>query len=154
MRFQKTCYSCGAASIVNALKCFGRNVDERKIRSLASTTAEDGTDDEGILTALDILGFNSTVFSSEKRRESLMLLKASLDEGMPVIIVSDSDTHWMTVVGRLGNKFLVFDPQRTIRNIKENGISVLGERELFRRWNVGSSGHYGIAVKKKRKTKE
>lgn len=146
MHFQKTCYSCGAASIVNALKCFGRNVSERKCRSLAGTSAEDGTEESGILSAIDALGYRSAVFSSEKKKESLQFLRQCLDDGKPVIIVSDRDTHWMTVVGRLGKRFLVTDPARTIASIKENGIHVLGEKELFIRWTLGNDGHYGIAI--------
>lgn len=150
MRYQKTCYSCGAAAVVNALKCFGRNVAERIVRPLAGTTEEDGTGEDGIVEALGSLGYSSKIFSSDKKKESLSNLRKELDEGNPVIIVVDKDTHWVTVVGRIGKKFLIFDSTRTQVNIKENGIVILGEREIFNRWTQGEQGFFGIVVKKKK----
>lgn len=40
MKFQEFPYSCGAASLINALRCFGNHVSEKRMRKLTETKAE------------------------------------------------------------------------------------------------------------------
>jgi ABC-type bacteriocin/lantibiotic exporter with double-glycine peptidase domain len=148
MRFQETKSSCGAAAIRNVLKCFGQNVGEHRLRQLAETD-EDGTTEAGVLNALDHLGFTSEVFETEKATHAKAALIKYLKAGMPLIVAVDQDTHWATVVGMVGNRYVIVDSERTVKNKKENGVHVLDIRGLFRRWRKPDGTMYAIAVKKK-----
>ena len=46
MRYQQRPYSCGAAAVVNALRCYGKRIPEKLVRSRAGTTKKDGTQEE------------------------------------------------------------------------------------------------------------
>ncbi len=148
MRFQETKSSCGAAAIRNVLKCFGKNIGEHRLRQLAQTD-EDGTSEAGVLSALDHLGFTSEVFETEKAGDAKAALSRYMKAGMPMIVAVDQDTHWATVVGQVGKRYVIVDSERTVKNKKENGVHVLDIRGLFRRWRKPDGTMYAIAVKKK-----
>ena len=148
MRIQEQKSSCGAASIINALRCVGKKVLERDARKLASTDS-DGTTEEGVLEALNSLGFRGEVFETYSVKHIKVTLKKYLDKGQPLIIACDDDTHWAVVAGRLGERFIVIDSERVKRNIKENGSYVLSIRELLKRLRKPSGEMYIIAVQKK-----
>lgn len=148
MRFQETKSSCGAAAIRNVLKCLGKNVGEHRIRQLAGTD-EDGTTEAGVMDALDKLGYTSEVYEHEKVGDAKVTLTRCLKAGMPLIVAVDQDTHWATVVGMCGNRYVVVDSERTVKNKKENGVHALDTRGLLRRWRKPDGTMYAIAVKKK-----
>lgn len=148
MRFQETKSSCGAAAIRNVLKCFGKNVGEHRLRQLAGTD-EDGTSEAGVLDALTHLGYHNEVYETMKTGHAKAALSKYLKEGCPVIIAVDQDTHWATVVGMLGKRYVLVDSERTVKNKKENGVHVLDIRGLFRRWRKPDGSMYGIAVSRK-----
>jgi ABC-type bacteriocin/lantibiotic exporter with double-glycine peptidase domain len=149
MRFQETKTSCGAAAIRNVLKCFGQNVGEHRLRTLAGTD-DDGTTEAGVMNCLDHLGFTSEVYETGKVGHAKAALLKYLKEGRPLIVAVDQDTHWATVVGMLGPKrYVVVDSERTVKNKKENGVHVLDIRGLLRRWRKPDGTMYAIAVSKK-----
>jgi ABC-type bacteriocin/lantibiotic exporter with double-glycine peptidase domain len=148
MRFQETKNSCGAASIRNVLKLFGKNVGEHRLRQLAGTD-DDGTTEAGVLNALDHLGYTSEVYETTKATHAKAALKKYLGKGCPLIMACDGDTHWAVIACTIGDRFLIVDSERTKKNKRENGIHVLDIRGLLRRWRKPNGEMYAIAVTKK-----
>ena len=158
MKYQKDPYSCGAAAIVNALRCFGRKVSEMKVRSFSNTTS-DGTDEKGILNALKSLKFEGKSFELSDKNEALKILRTALNKGNPSILCIQQSQHWVTVVGMAdnGTKFIVADPAKTVRNLAENGVYVLSKKELLKTWQwlPVEKPFFGIVVSRRiRKKKE
>jgi ABC-type bacteriocin/lantibiotic exporter with double-glycine peptidase domain len=149
MRIQELEYSCGAAAIRNALCCFGKLFTEEQIRQAAGTH-ENGTDEDGVVSALKFLGFSSEQFETKKNEIARRKLLENLDDGSPVMLAVDRDTHWLSVVGRIGDRFLIFDSQQEPRNLRENGVQVLTFRGLLRRWKKKNGAMYGIVIQKKK----
>ena len=145
MRFQARKYSCGAASVVNALRCYGRRVSEDTVRRVAGTNF-DGTDEDGIFLALSYYGFEGIPLSTNRKKIAWEWLKQNLIEGAPVILCVDDWSHWVVVTGVLGDRVILVDPERTSHNKKENGTHVLKKDRLMRRWVTRCSELYGIAV--------
>jgi len=151
MRYQKDTYSCGAAAVVNALRCFGNKVSERNVRVFSSTTEENGTDHHGIVAALRGLGFDGEEFETESKTDAIALLKGNLKKG-PVILCTMNFQHWVVVAGMVGDwedSYIVVDSTRTIENKKENGTQVLTKKQLLKTWQTRGGKLFGIACKKK-----
>ncbi len=62
-----------------------------------------------------------------------------LKQGRPVILVAYQNTHWVTVVGTLGDKWVVIDPDPDAWNRKQNGCYVMNPKVL-------QSDYVGMAV--------
>mgnify|MGYP003428555599 CR=1 FL=1 len=149
MRYQKHPYSCGAAAVVNAVRCFGKRVAEMKVRSFSSTTKEDGTDEHGIIAALRGLGHDGESFSTGSKDAALDRLFVSLADGHPVIICTQNMQHWITVIGYIGVDsgnimYVVADPTNTQRNKEENGVHVLSPKLLKKSWQARDGKYFGI----------
>jgi ABC-type bacteriocin/lantibiotic exporter with double-glycine peptidase domain len=149
MRYQKDSYSCGAAAVVNALRCFGKKVPERNVRAFSSTTQEKGTDEHGIIAALRGLGFDGQSFETEKSDEAVAGLATNMRKGHPVIICTQNLQHWVTVVGMAGDRFVVFDPARTKGNKSENGVHVYTHKQLSKTWQARNGKLFGVICKTK-----
>lgn len=147
MRFQEQKFSCGAAAIRNVLKCFGINLGEHRLRLIAGTD-EQGTDEEGVVGALEALGFKVVIHETNLVGEAKKLVAKAVKAEQPLIIAVDKDTHWAAIVGMLGGRYVIVDSERTVKNKKENGVHVIGTRELFRRWRKPNGTMYGISVSK------
>ena len=145
MRFQETKSSCGAAAIRNVLKCFGQNVGEHRLRQIAGTD-DDGTTEEGVITALTALGYKSEVHDSSKVSEAKEVVARAVKSESPLIVAVDKDTHWAVIVGMLGKRYILVDSERTVKNKKENGVHVVTTRELLRRWRKPDGTMYAISV--------
>lgn len=151
MRYQMKPYSCGAAAVVNALRCLGKNISEKNVRKLAFTTEEKGTDEHGIISSLRQLGRDGTAFEFEKFDEAFSELESWIDEGYPVIICTWSMQHWVTVVGKMGRSpgngvsFIVVDPSNSERNTRENGVKVMTKKQLKVSWKSREKKFFGIA---------
>jgi ABC-type bacteriocin/lantibiotic exporter with double-glycine peptidase domain len=148
MKFQERKNSCGAASIRNALKCLGQNIGEHRLRQLAGTD-DDGTSEAGVLNALDHLGYYGEVYETVKVSHVKAAVKKYLNEGAPLIMACDQDTHWAVIAAKLGERYIIIDSERTKKNKRENGVQVLDIRGLLRRLRKPSKEMYAIAVKKK-----
>jgi len=146
MRFQERKNSCGAAAIRNALKCLGKNLGEHRLRQIARTD-DDGTDEEGVLGALERLGYRGEVIETKKVSLILSELKRYLSRGNPLIAAVDRDTHWVLIGGMLGDRYIIFDSERTKKNKAENGIQVLDIKGLLRRLRKPNGKMYFIAMK-------
>ena len=150
VRYQKDHYTCGPASIVNALRCFGKKISEYKVRQFTSTTLEDGTSEDGICDALRSLGFKPTHFETQDKKLAWMWLSSSLDarEVQPVIIFVSNWNHVVTCIGILGkSKIVVFNSDYGPGNSRENGTHVFSKREIMKKWKHSKNGTFsGISI--------
>lgn len=148
MRFQERKWSCGSSAVVNCLRCYGIKVPERRVRSYSGTTEEHGADEFGIKDALNSLGFVAHEYTSPKRIEAVTWLTGALVMSQPCILCVDSWSHWVTVVGKIGDRFIIIDPANTKTNKSENGIHIVSKKQLTRRWASKDNMFYAIAVTK------
>lgn len=144
MRYQRNPYSCGAAAVVNALRCHGRRVSEIRVQALAGTTAADGTGEQGIVAALRELGCGAASFETQSVTEAMTWLEGSMEEGVPVIVCTQQLQHWVTVIGMVGTRFVVVDPSNSKRNRAENGVHVVPRFVLRRSWQARDGTYFGI----------
>ena len=157
MKFQKNLWSCGPASIVNALRALGKKVSELKVRGYSSTDQDDGTNENGMVEAIRCLGFSASEFQSSDKEAMRSWIMTQVGDGKPVIVCVNEWDHWVTIVGLLGDSFVVVDSTNTKQNKSENGCHVWSKRYLLTAlWNSddskleeGDERMYGIAVGKK-----
>lgn len=153
MKFQKDSYSCGVYAVMNAAKCLGIDLKRRDITKYSNTTRENGTSEKGILAALDGNGMvgKEFTFSKHKSKDAFELLNQVLAGPCvnPVILCVDNDNHWCTLIGQIGNKYIIFDSDRSKYNKEENGIHVISEIELDNYWISQGSKYYCIVVDEK-----
>ena len=147
MRYQKTNYSCGAAAIANALRCFGKKIPERTLIKLSETN-KDGADEHNIRKALTSLSYPHQEIAANTPPA---ILDPTLNSGQPIIMSVDNAKHWVTVIGKVGDRYILVDSTNTIVNKKENGVHLISRRELLRRWRCKNEPYkyYGISVGKK-----
>jgi ABC-type bacteriocin/lantibiotic exporter with double-glycine peptidase domain len=148
MKYQERAYSCGAAAVVNALRCFGTKITEVKVRHLAGTTKADGTSKDGMLQALSELNFEGELIDTVDEDDAWKEIVYGIEIGHPVIICISNLQHWVTVVGKLGNKFLIIDPTGAKNNKKENGVKILSKGELITKWKSRGGNFLGVVCKK------
>lgn len=149
MKYQKLTFSCGPAAIVNALRVFGKRVAEARVRKFTNTTKENGTDEFGVMAGLSGLGFSYHQYNSSSRQEAVNWLTGAISNSQPVILCVDNHSHWITIIGKVGDRFILIDSANTQANIKENGTHVVSLKQLTYRWRSKDKDYYGIAVKKK-----
>lgn len=148
MRFQRTKYSCGPVAIVNAARVFGDKLTEKAVSAHTGTTKKDGTGAFGIHQGLERIGYKFTEHSFVSREEAWSALHDSLTEGSPVILSADVHSHWVVAVGLVGERVILIDSEQVPRNKKENGVWVLTQGQLFKRWTKSQDTYYGISVQK------
>ena len=148
MKFQQSTYTCGPASIRNALRALGKKVSELKVRQYSSTTKEDGTNPECMCNAIAGLGYVARDFSTYNSAEAINWLTGALANSQPIILSVDDEEHWIVSIGRIGDRFILIDSTRTKANKAENGVHVVSKRQLLKRWKSKAKEFYGIAVSK------
>lgn len=149
MRLQQDSYSCGVLAIVNAMLCYGRKISERRIKAHSRTTFQGGTDEKGMLAALEALGSKgSKVLESKIRAIVFEELDAHLAAGDPAILCVDEYSHWIAVIGKLGDKYVVFDSLNSKKNAQEHGVHVLTKGLLGRRWKSSKGPFFAILCKR------
>lgn len=149
MRYQQRAWSCGPAALVNAARAIGVRISEGRARKLAGTT-EDGTDETELIQAVRAVGLTATPHHSKDQPAAWAFVRSNVLEGRPCLICIDQWTHWVTVVGIVGDRVLVADPANTVKNKGENGILSLSRTDLDRRWRCPNEQEpfYAIAVGK------
>jgi len=162
MRYQQRPYSCGAAAVVNALRCYGKKVPEKLIRNKAGTNKKKGTQEDpetdektgefrpGMKETLRTFGFFGDGFTERTVVDAFTLLDNYLILGHPVIICVQKFEHWVVVVGKLGeDKYIVIDSSRWSYNKQENGVHVMAKKKLTKFWKHKTKKVLsGFAVKK------
>lgn len=154
MKLQERKYSCGAAAVRAALYTLGhKKLSEAAIRKRSGTTPE-GTDEEGIIKAIESYGHRAKEYEFSSAKEAWNWLKGTLGHGRPVLICSDEWRHWIAALGRLGGKIWIFDPDSTTppRRRRYSGLELMSETELSSRWGNPIEGqenrfaYYAICV--------
>lgn len=147
MKLQRTPYSCGPVSIVNALRARGKKVSERVVRAHTGTTKKDGTTEHGIKNALERLGCTPQDFRASKTA-AFNVLRSYVVDGCPVILSVEEGRHWVTAIGVVGKRVLIFDSWKSKSNLAENGVWVMDEKQLMKWWlpEEGLEKYYGIIV--------
>src|SRR4029077_10892853 len=144
MKYLELNSSCGSAAVVNALRVFGCKVSEARVRSAAGTDWT-GTGPSGIVAALRKFGLTAQEFTDSNPGKAWLWLHGAIGQGRAVIVAVDASEHWVKVIGRSGERVVVFDNPGTKRNMYECGVHVLNRRQMLRRWLWGrGSEFYGI----------
>lgn len=138
MRFQSKRFTCGPASICNALEVYGLNHAEDDVAKLAGTTPEDGTTEAGLKKALRKLNISHTVGKHRDGLPAFLELEANLLAGNPSILSVDQWSHWIAVVGRINGKYVVVD------SASQSLIQFPNQSRLAERWKGGSGRYYAI----------
>jgi len=109
---QETKFTCGPASIRNTLLAYGFNYSERRIRELAGSDRLKGTSEKKIFKALRHLGFKFKEFHNRSEAAFKQRVIYNLKKGNKLIILTDHEDHWVSVI-EYENKYLtVIDPQQ------------------------------------------
>jgi hypothetical protein len=153
VRFQKTDYTCGAASVVNALLAIGVKIPEALVEELSGTDPKYGVNEHGLLKALKKLKYEYHVLPDVlDSNDAWMWLTHQLRAGHPAILSVENFSHWSSVIGMLGDSRVIYvDSQDGLEsNRRENGVRSLTRRGLTRVWGSRGRGYrrkyYGIAV--------
>jgi ABC-type bacteriocin/lantibiotic exporter with double-glycine peptidase domain len=134
------------------LYVLGHNVTEAAIRRVAGTTPKDGTDEKGLIRAINHYGHSTKEFKDQSGKRAWGFIKSSLSRGRPVLLCVDGWGHWVAAVGSLGGKVLVFDPEKIPgKRYKYSGLRVYNEEQLRSRWGFVDDGdtkntYYSIII--------
>ncbi len=144
---QQTRFTCGPASIRNCLLALGYIYSEKKIRDYSGTDRESGTNERKIFKALKRLGFRNKEFFNKKEKAFRQRVIYNIKKGNKLIILTDHEDHWISVVGYSRKQLEVIDPECRRNKIK------LTPKELSK-WCLNfnmqtrSTYYYGIVVYK------
>ncbi|HEY3251190.1 MAG TPA: cysteine peptidase family C39 domain-containing protein [Ignavibacteria bacterium] len=144
---QETRFTCGPASIRNALLAFGYIVSERRLREIAGSDKRHGTSEKKIKKTLRLLGFSYKDFTNRSEPAFKQRVIYNLKKGHKLIILTDHEDHWISVVNYENKYITAVDPER--RRIKIH----LTPKELSK-WCLNFNKHtretyyYGIVVYK------
>jgi ABC-type bacteriocin/lantibiotic exporter with double-glycine peptidase domain len=149
VRYQQRAWSCGPAALVNAARAIGVRIAEGRVRALAGTT-EDGTDEDELIAATRGIGLKATPHHSADQNAAWAFVRANVLDGRPCVLCIDQWRHWVTVIGIVGDRVLLCDPNDTKKNHGENGLYSMSRNDLFRRWRCPNEEEpfYAIAVGK------
>lgn len=115
---QQTKFTCGPASIRNCLLALGYLYSEKKIRNLSGTDKENGTNEKKIFKALKALGFSYKFFLNKSDKAFKQKLLYNIKKGNKLILLTDHEDHWISVVGYNNRKLIVIDPEQKRNRIE------------------------------------
>jgi ABC-type bacteriocin/lantibiotic exporter with double-glycine peptidase domain len=151
VKWQETEYYCGPASLSAAFRVMGVRVSQANIARSAATTEAEGTDELGIQRAALAHGFGVDLVATSNAQDARSQLRESLLAGRTAVICTHRWTHWVAVLGVNGDKFLLFDPARTLES-KRTGVSSYGWKRLSSIWEASyrtrgkGPKYYGVIV--------
>lgn len=144
MRFQQRTYWCGLAALQNALECLGIDKTQGQLNKLVHCDIDDGTPEEEIMRGILACGAAYWEIKETDSIQAFGCLHKALDEFGPVITCVDEWDHWVTVIGRCGPKYIVFDPATG------EGLQVYDAAGLSQRWRLGEQAggpkYYALSV--------
>lgn len=110
MRLQDSQANCGSTAVKNALCALGIDRSTEECEILCGTTATQGTPPHKMIKGLESIHELDVQVIREKRPEiALLLLRDSLRDGRPVILLVDNAEHWITAIGLLGERIQIAD---------------------------------------------
>lgn len=142
MRFQQTKSSCGPASLANAARAMGIERTEDELIELCHTTP-DGTTPRNLVKAANLI--SSGAFEVRERRPEVAIafLRDSCRAGRAGVALVDEGEHYVAIVGRLGQRFVVVDPAHN------DMVLCYNLDDWLARWRYpgpGSSIHYWAVI--------
>ncbi len=155
MRYQETSYWCGPASLSAATRALGAPISQRKAALIGGCDAE-GMDEIGIKRCLLACGYAVDMANFKIGSSAKTWLTVNMRLGRPTILCINQWTHWICVLGMLGNRFIIFDPGRWDYRVN-SGVVLYSWDRLKRRWmaNKRTRGtddpYFGIGVGKPQK---
>lgn len=115
---QQTRFTCGPASIRNCLLAFGYIFSEKRIRLLTKTDRENGTNEKKIFRALKALGFKYKSFLNKTDKAFRQKILYNIKKGNKIILLTDHEDHWISVVDYKNRKLDVIDPEQKKNKIE------------------------------------
>jgi ABC-type bacteriocin/lantibiotic exporter with double-glycine peptidase domain len=109
---QETKFSCGPASIRNALLAFGFIFSERRLRIIAGSDRTNGTSEKKIKKTLRQLGFSFKEFQNKTETAFKSRVLYNLKRGNKLIVLTDHEDHWISVVEYENKYITVVDPEQ------------------------------------------
>lgn len=92
------------------MKALGISRHSSELEALCKTSATEGTSPKNMIRALDKLEGIIPVVLSESREDVAMLrIRFAVRNQGPAVCVVDNGEHYVTVIGFLGERFLVCD---------------------------------------------
>jgi ABC-type bacteriocin/lantibiotic exporter with double-glycine peptidase domain len=131
MKHQQRDYWCGVASVQNALECIGIKVTQGELAKKMAVTEDDGASEEELKRA--VLAANRGFDECHEPNQAIAenwLWEFLVARG-PVVLCVDEWDHWVTVIGVMADRYVVFDPA------KGAGIRVYDRQALLTRWRLG-----------------
>lgn len=151
---QSAANTCGFAALANAFKAIGRPVTEDRLTQLArkvapsDTPEQDGAGVRVLQAVAASLGYALIPYKFADVMTAWALVRHCLGEAKPVLLAVDDSSHWVTLVGLLGDGVLLCDPADPELVVPQNLSS------LSPRWGAD---FYALvllkAQKQRRKTK-
>lgn len=142
MKHQRLSWWCGPAAVANALECLGIHEDQEKIAVLCHVTKKLGTPEEEILRALLAFRVKVDILDKPAQRVSMAWLRKHLRTLGPAVLCVDNHSHWVTAIGVVADRILLFDPSAG------KGLQLHTRKTLLARWRLapthGGPTYYGI----------
>lgn len=151
-KYQQKPAWCGPAAIQNSLRAYGIRIGQERIAKLAGTCLNDGTDENGIIRAVEDLGYVASPFGTDHKKEAADWLLNNMVHGYPCVICVNNWGHWVAVVGRINRRVWLVDSTREPFNQAENGVHCLTVNTVVRRWRASrrmaekEPKWYGISI--------
>lgn len=139
MRMQDTAANCGPASVSNALQALGIVRSQQECETLCKTSGTDGTSARNIIKAVQSLGCKGVVVKEKRAAVATLMLRHWLAQGRPSILCVDEASHWVAVIGALGDRILVADPA-------DNELVVSVDSAELVDWWTAAGGFYGVIL--------
>lgn len=135
MRYQSRAFSCGPAAVCNAFSTYGTYLREDE----ACEVDVSGTSERALVAGIEKNGRTAECFKARDSVIAINWMNTSIRLGAPVILCVDDWTHWVAVVGIIGDRYLVAD------SAHEELIIPYTDVELSDRWKKDKR-FYAIAV--------
>lgn len=108
---QETAFTCGPASLRNALLSMGFSHSERKIRNLTRTDRKNGTNERRLMRAVKGLGFNYKELYNKSESAFKQRVVYNLKHNNKLIILTNHEDHWISVTDYCNKYLEVIDPE-------------------------------------------
>lgn len=126
LRGQKYHNDCGPTCFANTLNILGYNIGIKQANKLCGLE-KDGTDSDDLIKAFDKYGFEvyEKVHYSSKSAWRWLIKNTNL--GIPTIISTDDDGHWVLVLLAGKDKAQIFDPDK-------EEPELITSKDLLKKW--------------------
>jgi hypothetical protein len=129
-------WTCGPFALKHALVTLGRLADENSIAQVAHPHWWAGTDEVKLARAARHFDCDLPLVRRTTPDRAFEALSRYVDQNLPVILCVDEWGHWVTVVRRQNDRFVIIDSK------DEPVLKVLSWRELSRRWGYTEYEEY------------